>query len=192
MRCRLAAQALLTGGLVVVAAAGATSAGPRIAVELGVTGAVADLAERHGLSSSLTSLWSVHPHFDFGVMLFADDLGTDIERLQDPNDGTDLGAVGRDHGFLYGGAWRADYSIPGPGSWTSYVSTTWGYYRLQTDQLGVVTAATSATGVSLGAGIAHSIARQVAVGASFRFHHLFADRLDYYGRAAVDLIWRTQ
>jgi hypothetical protein len=175
--------------LAMVAVASHGHAATRLELGLGVTGASSDGPQQSGAAASAAMLWEVVPRFEFGPMLFADDLGSNVGRLLDPNNGTDLGAVAEDHRSVYGGAWRGDVQMTRGERWRSAASATWGYYRLRDDQIGVVQSVWSAVGWSIGAAVSRRVRPTVAIGASVRWNQLLEERQDHYVRATVDLMW---
>jgi hypothetical protein len=124
-------------------------------------------------------------------MVFADDLGTRLGRLVDPNNGTDLGAVAEVHRYAFGGAWRFDVPFGAWAGFTPRAIGSWGYYRIQEDRVGVVTSAISATGWSLGGALSHHLSPSISIGASAHYHGLQDERQNHYVSASVDLSWMT-
>ncbi len=178
--------ALLAAAATLACVAAPAAAGPRLVLGVGGSGGPTEGVDGPGFSASLSALWRVEPWLDAGPMLFADDQGTQIGRLLDPNDGTDLGATETAHRMVFGGAWRADapFSIRGP--WHGFAGATLGYYRIHDDQAGVVEQAFSATGASAALGVQRRLGPGAEVGMSFRYHRVFDDRLDYYWSATLD------
>ena len=186
MRARPLATLAAAAALVVAAAAAHADA--RIVLGVGGTGGSSDGPKRPGVAGSLSVLWTRGP-LEFGPMLFADDLGSRIGRLTDPNDGTDLGTTATTHRYTYGGAWRVDVPVGSWMKWQGRVGTTWGYYRVQDDRVGIVERAISALGLSIGAGVSHRLFPSTGIGASVRYHNLLDTRQDHYVSATVDLSW---
>lgn len=175
--------------LATLAVASPCPAATRLELGLGITGASSDGPKHSGVAAAAAMLWEVVPGFEFGAMLFADDLGSRLGRLRDPNNGTDLGAVAEDHRGAYGGAWRMDVPLTRGERWRSSASATWGYYRLQDDRIGVVRSAWSAVGWSIGAAASRRLRPTTAIGVSVRWNQLLEERQDHYVRATVDLLW---
>ncbi|OGF14463.1 MAG: hypothetical protein A2W00_00035 [Candidatus Eisenbacteria bacterium RBG_16_71_46] len=174
-------------GLAVPARAGNL---PRIDASLGRTVGVLGAIDGGGISASLSALWPVEEGpLSAGAMLFADDLGSELGRLRDPNDGTDLGAVALSHRQAYGGAWRVDLDGPSWRGWRSFGSGTWGYYRIQDDRRGASLGALSSAGFSLGTGARRVLAGTQSVGLAVRYHRLFNDRAGRYVSVAADWFW---
>src|SRR4029453_5911416 len=110
---------------------------------------------------------------------FADDLGTEIGRLSDPNDPSiDLGAVETAHRLVWGGAWRLQARLggwrldPTMGAWHGWsptASASWGVYRVHDDVRGEVVDAVSSTGFGLGLGAEHAFSPRHALGFGMRY-----------------------
>ncbi len=184
------ARGILAAALATLALAGSSHAAPRLEIGFGVTAASSDGPKRSGAAVTAAMLWEVVPGFEFGPMLFADDLGSRVGRLRDPNDGTDLGAVAEDHRGILGGAWRGDIALVRNERWDARAGATWGYYRLQDDRLGEIYNAVSAVGFSVGAGASRRLRPTAALGISVRWNQLLEERQDHYVRATVDLMWQ--
>ena len=183
------ARGILAAALATLALAGSSHAAPRLEAGFGITGASSDGPKRSGAAVTAAMLWEVVPGFEFGPMLFADDLGSRVGRLRDPNDGTDLGAVAEDHRAVFGGAWRGDMALMRNDRWNAAAGATWGYYRVQDDRLGEIRSAVSAVGWSLGAGVSRHLRPTAALGISVRWNQLLEERQDHYVRATVNLLW---
>jgi hypothetical protein len=186
MRPRIVWSAALAAALV----ASAAHALPRIELGLGATASSSDGPQESGASATLAALWEIGPRFEFGPMLFADDLGSTLGRLRDANDPSiDLGPIAERHRMTFGGAWRVDALLRSRGRWNGRAGATWGYYRIHEDRIGVVQQALSAVGWSLGAGASRTLWPSTALGISVRWHQLLEERQDHYVRATVDLMW---
>jgi len=168
---------------------------PDVLIGAGGTFATTGTPEGGGASFSLSPLWPVNDRVRFGLMLFADDIGTTIARLHDPNDGSDLGAVALSHRWTFGGAWRADADLVTRGRWTAGATGSWGYWRIEDDVRGTTTAAASAIGFTLGANARRALSSGQALGFELRYHQLFSDRgsayrrVEHYASAAIDWRW---
>jgi len=183
------APGLWAAALAILALTSHGHAATRYELGFGVTAASSDGPKVSGTALTAAALWEVLPGFEFGLMLFADDLGSRLGRLRDPNDGTDLGTTVEDHRGAFGGAWRADFSLLRGDRWRSAAGVTWGYYRVQDDRVGVVRDGLSAVGVSIGAGVSRRLRPTSAMGLSVRWNQLLEERQDHYVRATVDLMW---
>jgi len=157
---------------------------------LGGTLGVEGVSGTGGAALDLGLLWRFEGPLSFGPTVFAGDLGTDVGRLRDPNDGTDLGAVALGHRDTWGAAWRLDAAAPAfaGGRLHPFVSATYGVYRLQADRFGTATGAVTAAGASLGTGVRYAVGG-ARFGVSVRYHRLFEDRLNDYAAVAMDWQW---
>ena len=189
MRRRFRAVALL---MALVAAGVASTrfaqAGPDVTANIGRTAAILGEPNQGGFSIWLSALWPFEQYFAFGPSLFADDLGTEAERLTDPNDHTDLGAVAGLHRITYGGAWRLDAEWPTRGAWAPYASGTWGLCHVADDLLGETVDTWNSTGFSLGVGLRY-LFHGATVGTSVRYHRLFNDQVGRYVGISLDGSW---
>jgi hypothetical protein len=147
-----------------------------------------------GVSLSVAPLWSVTDRLNFGVSFFADDIGTRIDNLVDPNDGTPLGAVGQKHRWTFGGAWHADMDLVKVGRWQTEASSSWGYWRIEDDVRGRTLAASSAVGFNVGGGVRRAVSKAQDLGVLVAYNRVFSDRQVAFGRvdryASVALEWR--
>jgi hypothetical protein len=167
------------------------SAEPRVVAGAGLTALSSDGPKTSGLATAVAVLWSHGEHLELGPVFFADDLGTKVGRLVDPNDGTDLGSVAEIHRIAFGGAWRFDVPFGTVAGFTPRAIGTWGYYRIQEDRVGVVTSAISATGWSLGGGLSRRLSHAIGIGMSAHYHGLQDERQNHYVSATVDLSWMS-
>ena len=182
--------ALLASAAVCAAAPAGAGPAPGIEASAGGTLAISGESGDGGWSLALSPMWSLEDRFSFGVTFFADDMGTELGRLRDPNDGTDLGATELGHAFVLGAAWRLDREWGSLLTWMPYVSGTWGYYTVTDDRRGRVERRVGSTGFSLGAGVRRAVTDRHAVGTSIRYHRLFNDRIGRYVGWAVDWSFR--
>jgi len=178
-------------GVLLAGAAAPALAGPRYLFGVGGSSGASDNVDGPGFSVSGSALWQVEPWLLAGPMLYLDDQGTTIGRLLDPNDGSDLGATVTDHRMVFGGAWRADLPFAVRGPWTGFAGAALGYYRIQDGPNGVIEQAFSATGASGVLGVQRRIGPAQGIGASFRYHRVFDDRLDYYWSATLDWMFTS-
>jgi hypothetical protein len=148
-----------------------------------------------GAAASITPMWPVGERVRFGVSLFADDIGTELGQLYDPNDHTDLGTGALRHRWVWGAAWRGDADIARRGRWAASLSGTWGWSRIEDDSRGAPLTAASAVGVGLGGGVRRSVAPGQTLGLVVRWQRLFAERnasyrrVERYTSAAVEWGW---
>ena len=149
---------------------------PDLAFTAGTTLAVTGAPDQGGLALAISPLWPVADRLRFGFTLFADDMGTQLSDLRDPNNGVHLGTVPSAHRWAYGGAWRADATVLTHRQWNADAMGEWGYWRLQDDLRGTVTGANSALGFTLGGTVRHALTGPQDVGLAFRYHRVFTHR----------------
>ncbi len=146
-----------------------------------------------GASVVFSPMWPIANHASFGVSLFADDLGSHVARLYDPNDHTDLGLASFAHRSAWGAAWRGDVDVARHGRWAALASGTWGWSRMTDDLRGRTYAAASAVSVGLAGEIRGPVAPAQTLGLVWRWQRLFAQRNAAYDRrttyATVALEW---
>jgi hypothetical protein len=194
---------LLVAALVVAGSA-ATATGARawpgvprpvVAVNAGFTFAVSGEPSGGGASFALATMWPVAERWRFGLEAYADDLGTSYTELTDPNDGTPLGTTASLHRWTYGFAWRAEADAWRLGRWSGSAAGSWGWWRIEDDQVGTTVAATSAVGIRLGADARRPFGSGRDVGVALHYHHLAeagsieSQRVDRYASAALQFRW---
>jgi hypothetical protein len=198
MTTRRAASTLaLPGALLVLAALAALAPAPAVAGgrpqilgTLGQTFGVLGDVNDGGASLSLAAMWNVEDRLDLGVMLTADDLGTNVVDLLDPNDGAYLGKTQGLHRAAYGGAWRLDAHLPAVGNWDPFASGTWGWSRLRDDANGNTKEQWGSTGFTLAAGMRHPIKSHATLGGVLRYHRLFNDTAGRFLSFGLEWSWR--
>jgi len=186
-----------------LAAATSASAFPRTArpdlvLSAGGTFAVTGTPNDGGFSFAISTMWPVGARGSFGLMAFADDMGTNLIELYDANDGTPLGTAADLHRRAWGAAWRADADVWSLGRWSGGASGSWGYWRVEDDRRGNIVAAASALGFTLGADARRPIGGSRDIGLALRYHRLSVDpsvaylRVDRYASAALELRWASR
>ena len=167
------------------------SAGPHVpdlSLALGGTGAVSGDLTTGGFAAWGSAMWPVDDLWSFGVEAIVNDAGNDIREVFRGQ--TPLGELENRHRFAWGGGWRLDAHLPGPGRWEPLATVTWDAVRIQDDQRGAVLAAESANGVGVGLELRRPVLQHSTVGIGVRYHHLFNDTLDEFMTAAVEWGWR--
>ncbi len=168
---------------------------PQIVFSAGQTFGADGSPSDGGLSAAVTPTWPAGDHARFGVSLFADDIGTDLGTLFDPNDHTVLGTVGLNHRWAWGAAWRGDVDVMHRGRWTGSVLGTMGWTRIEDDRRGDVTNAASAVSLGGGVGFRRAVGTHHDLGVTVRWQRLFAERnasyrrVQQYAAAAVEWGW---
>lgn len=168
---------------------------PGLALSAGRTFAVAGDPSDGGLSLAFTPTWAFHERARFGVMLFADDMGTQLVELKDPNDGTPLGTASDVHRMAWGAAWNAEYDALLRGPWIGSAAGSFGYWRIEDDLRGETQNAGSALGLGLGLSVRRDIGGSRELGLALRWQkltendHVDWQRVDQYASAALELRW---
>jgi hypothetical protein len=162
---------------------------PDLVLALGRTTAVAGEPGGGGMSAAVSALWRLEGPLAGGLTVFADDMGTDLGRLRDANDGSDIGTIEEAHRFAYGAAWRLDAALPGRGGLEPYLTATWGAYRVQDDVRGEVRGALTSTGVGAGIGVRRHIARTGALGLCARWHEVLRGDAGRWLSVTADWQW---
>jgi len=190
--------------LVAGAASAATGALARPAISIppptlefagGTTFAVTGEPAGGGATFSVAALWPVMERVRFGVQAYADDIGTEIVELRDPNDGTPLGPAAEMHRWTWGAAWRAEADVWSLGRWKGGASGGLGLWRVEDDRRGVTFAAGSAVGFRLGADARRPFGRGREIGVAINYHRLDQNdqtawrRVGRYASAAIEFRW---
>lgn len=186
---RIAAVAAVVAALVLPA--GLASAGPHVpdlSVALGGTEAVSGDLTTGGFAAWGAAMWPVDDLWSFGVEAIVNDAGNDIQEVF--SSGTPVGKLENRHRFAWGGGWRLDAHLPGPGRWEPLATVTWDAVRIQDDQRGTILGAESSNGIGVGLELRRPILQHSTVGIGVRYHHLFNDTLDGFMTAAVEWGWR--
>ena len=191
----LALAALLLCGSAGTAAAFPRLSLPGLTLAAGRTFAVAGDPSGGGLSLAFTPTWAFHERARFGVMMFADDMGTNLVELTDPNDGTPLGTASDVHRWAWGGAWNGEYDALVRGPWIGSAAGSFGYWRIEDDRRGEDVHAGSALGLGLGVSVRRDIGGSRELGLAVRWQKLTQNdnvdwqRVDQYASAALELRW---
>ena len=196
MRRPLAFLVVLVVAAALGSPAGAGALGrPEIVAGVGRTFAATGSPDGGGAAVSLALAWPVEDRFGFGVRVFADDIGTRLDRLSDPNSGADLGAVATSHRWSYGAAWCGEALLSRHGKWAHRAEAGWGFWRQEDDTRGRTTGAVSATGFTLGLSAARQFGATKTLGLAARYQHVFLDRepvapaADRYASCALEWRW---
>ena len=167
---------------------------PELVVGAGWTMAVNGEPGTGGAAGTLAAQWPFTAHWSFGGAFFAQDMGTEVSSLTDPNSGEPLGAVATSHRMAYGLEWRAE------GAFRETVQTRWqwnggfGYARQERDQRGVVNDAVSGITASTGITALWQTKHAHAFGVTLQYRHQFVDTEASSDRAtrcmSAQLEWR--
>ncbi len=186
--------------LVLAAAAGiagsARAESPVVVATAGVSLSPNGTPGAGGSAGSFGLLFPFDGRWSCGAALFAEDLGTSLGTLRDPNSGDSLGTVADLHRWAFGGEWQVEARLYRGRRAGLMWGAGFGYGRQERDQRGQVngavsgvTASTSATLVVL---ISHGHAFGVALAARRLFVSTAADpgRSTNWATAAFE--WRWQ
>jgi hypothetical protein len=165
---------------------------PGVAATAGGTFAISGVPDEGGFAFSLAPMWYVGDGISAGFMLSADDMGTELGRLTDVNDGSDLGATALRQSWVSSASFRMDAEWGSIDSWMPFVSGTWGWYRIIDDEGfgGERVKDRNSVGWSAGGGIRWQIAEGQALGTSMRYHRLFNDRIGRFMSWSLDWSFR--
>ena len=193
-------------GLAVVVAAGMAAAPvragiapPVFGIEWGRTFAVASdvdgAFDQGGFQVGASFLWPWEDRFRFGINVFAADLGDLVERVVviDPTDGSefDYGTVEVGHLDSWGVQWRADATGPRLGGiGRSFARLSYGFVRLEADDVGEVVAASSAVQGGIAVGLEREFSSRHALGLSAGATWLSDEFTRHYGTASLEWRWR--
>ena len=149
---------------------------PEIVVAAGSTFAVNGDPGSGGAAAALELAWPFEKRWAFGVAAFAQDLGTGLTPLHDPNTGADLGTVASLHRWAFGGEWRAAATLRESRRVRWLWGAGFGYGRQERDQRGTVNDAVSAVTASMGPTFVWRSSRGQALGAGVAWRQAFVDR----------------
>jgi hypothetical protein len=181
---------LLLVTLAILASPASAALNPDLVLTAGRTLAVSGEPNEGGLALAASAMWDLAPPIRAGVILHADDLGTLMGRLYDERTGEDLGAVEVLHRMTWGAGWRFDAELPDLGTWKPFVSGTFGVYRVADDVRGDPLAATTSTGLGVGAGVRRTMAGFGALGVSARWNALQSGPVS--GWLSLGLDWQVR
>lgn len=168
----------------------ARAAGPDWSGSFGRTLAINSRPDGGGFDVALAAMWPIENRFSIGATAIASDMGLELGRLDDVNDGTPLGEIERVHRAVYGVSWRLDAAGGAVRGWEPFGSGTWGFYSVNDELHGKLMERVAATGFSLGGGMRRGLGERGALGASVRYTRMFNDRLGRYASASIDWAWR--
>jgi hypothetical protein len=180
----------------VTAPAVSASGAPEILASIGTTLGVNGVPGSGGASAVAGMVWPFERRFTFGGTLFADDLGTGLEELHDPNTGTPLGTVGSTHRWAYGGEWRGEMRLHETRSLRLLWDAGFGYAQQVLESFGTATDAvsgvTASTGLTFLYKVSHGHAFGTTLGYRHQFVHLESDPNRSTTWTSVTFDWRWQ
>jgi hypothetical protein len=172
------------------------SGAPEILVSIGSTLGVNGVPGSGGASAVAGMVWPFERRFTFGGTLFADDLGTGLEELHDPNTGVSLGTVGSTHRWAYGGEWRGEMRLVESRSLRLVWVAGFGYAQQVLESFGTATDAvsgvTASTGLTFLYKVSHGHAFGTTLGTRHQFVHLESDPNRSTTWTSVTFDWRWQ
>jgi len=149
-----------------------------------------------GASASAALLWPFENRFAFGVVMYADDQGSGLTELFDPNTGQSLGTVGDLHRWTYGIGWRGEARLTDSRKWQVLWGADFGYARQEADVRGEVVDATSDVVFATGPTLLWKMVGGQTLGLSGAWKHAFLSREENPDRtttwASLALTWRWQ
>ncbi len=188
--------AVMALAAVLLSGAGTARAMPELRIAAGSTLGVTGNPGTGGSTVSLGALWPVNEHFAFGVDLFADDLGTGLADLHDPNTGASLGRVASTHRSSFGGEWRGEARLRERRRVRLLWGAGFGYGRQEHDQRGEIRDAASGVVASSSAtflyktGGGHAFGTTLAFRREFVHHASDPDRSTSWATAAIEWRWK--
>jgi hypothetical protein len=172
------------------------AAGIDFSGSLGRTFAILGDVREGGEAFQLDALLPMRDSWSIGYAFYAADMGQGTERLLDPNDGTDLGAVGGPTRFVVGVGWALDVrpwagKANAPGVLRAFSAAgTAGHYRIKVETQGDVLEDDDAFGWSLAGRWHFPVGAHAFLGPSVRYTRVFDDRFGRFMSAGMDWTWR--
>ena len=149
-----------------------------------------------GAAVSLAMLWPFEGRWAFGVVAHADDMGTDMTELFDPNTGQSLGTIGELHRWGYGVSWRGEALLAQSGRWQVRWGADFGYMREEADLRGDVVDAVSGVAVATGPALLWRLTGGHSIGLAGAWKHAFVNTEQHPDRttdwASLAFQWRWQ
>jgi len=174
--------------------AGAAWAGPEVGLSGGTTLAVNGSPGSGGASGSVLLLWPFEDRWAFGLTGYADDFGTALADLFDPNTGGALGTVASRHRWGFGVGWRAEARLAESPLWRLQWGADFGYQRQEQDVRGTVNDAVSGLVVATGPTLLRKVVGGHSIGLTGAWKHMIVSREANADRttdwAAVAATWR--
>jgi len=141
-------------------------------------------------------LWPFEERFAFGGVLYADDLGTALTELFDPNTNVSLGTISGQHRWSFGAGWRTEARLLEARRWRLLWGADFGYGRQEADVRGTVNGAVSGVLAATGPTLLWNAVAGHSFGLAAAWKHAFVSREADAGRttdwASLALAWRWQ
>ena len=167
---------------------------PELVVGAGWTMAVNGEPGTGGAAGTVAAQWPFAARWSFGASIFAQDMGTEVSTLHDPNSGESLGSVATTHRWSYGLEWRAETTLRERSQLRWEGTGGFGYARQERDQRGVVNDAVSGITAMVGLTGLWQTKHAHAFGATLLYRHQFVDTQPSPDRAtrcmSAQLEWR--
>ena len=167
---------------------------PELVVGAGWTMGVDGEPGTGGAAGTIAAQWPFAARWSFGGSIFAQDMGTQVSELHDPNTGESLGSVATTHRWSYGLEWRAETTLREKGSLRWQGTGGFGYARQERDEHGQVNDAVSGISAMVGITGLWQTRHAHAFGASLLYRHYFVDTQPSPDRAthcmSAQLEWR--
>jgi hypothetical protein len=170
---RRVGTSLVAAAMFAGAHAARASSAPEVLLSVGTSFAVNGEPGSGGASAAGGLLWPFEKHYAFGLALYADDQGTGSVVLHDPNTGTDLGTIGSEHRWTYGGEWRAEARLHDATRARLAWGASLGYGRQVVDEFGETQDAVSGVLASTGLTYLYKASHGHAFGATLAYKHQF-------------------
>lgn len=126
-----------------------------------------------GVSAAASLLWPFEDRWAFGLVVHADDQGSGMTELFDPNTGQSLGTVGDQHRWTYGASWRGEARLRDSGKWRFVWGADFGYARQELDVRGEVQDAISDVMVATGPTFLWKMMSGQTLGLTAAYKHAF-------------------
>jgi hypothetical protein len=167
---------------------------PALVVGAGWTMGVNGEPGTGGAAATVAAQWPFASRWSFGGAFFAQDMGTEVSTLHDPNTGEALGAVATSHRWSYGLEWRAETTIRETGQLAWLWNGGFGWARQERDERGVVNDAVSGITATTGLTGLWQTKHAHAFGVTLQYRHQFVDTETSSDRAtrcvSAQLEWR--
>jgi hypothetical protein len=182
-RSRAAAWSCAVVALTALAAGPARALPPELVLGAGWTMAVNGEPGTGGAAATVGAQWPFASRWSFGGVFFAQDMGTEVAQLYDPNTGEALGSAATMHRWSYGLEWRAETTLKKTGALSWQWNGGFGMARQERDERGTVNDAVSGITASTGLTGLWQTKHAHAFGMTLQYRHQFVDTEASSGRA---------
>jgi hypothetical protein len=147
-----------------------------------------------GVAAAVSLMWPFEERYSFGLAVHADDQGTGVTELFDPNTGQSLGTVGDLHRWTYGVSWRGEARLADSRKWQFRWGADFGYARQELDLRGEVQDAISDVMLATGPTFLWKMMSGQTLGLTAAYKHAFVNQSTDPTRttdwASLALTWR--